>query len=84
MTRGKNFTQFSSFYQDDSTNFIVAKDNTIDLIRLVNNAFAYAIHDARISTSSGVVIEQNKFVGPVSTMKRLVTQKDGDLSHILI
>ena len=51
-----------------------------DVIRLVNNAFAYTIHYARISTSSGVEIEQNKFVGPVSTIMRLVTQKDGDLT----
>ena len=52
----------------------------MDTIRLVNNAFAYTIHDARISTSSGVEIEQNKFVGPISTIMRLVTQKEGDLS----
>ena len=51
-----------------------------DIIRLVNNAFAYTIHDARISTSAGVEIEQNKYVGPISTIMRLVTQKGGDLS----
>ena len=44
-----------------------------DINRLVNNAFAYTIHDARISISSGVEIEQNKFVGPVSTIMRLLT-----------
>ena len=51
-----------------------------DIIRLVNNAFAYTIHGARISTSAGVEIEQNKYVGPISTIMRLVTEKDGDLS----
>ena len=51
-----------------------------NLIRLVNNAFAYTNHDARISTSTGVEIEQNKYVGPISTIMRLVTQKVGDLS----
>ena len=51
-----------------------------DIFRLVNNAFAYTVHDAGISTSTGVEIEQNKFVGPVSTIMRLVTQTDGDLS----
>ena len=51
-----------------------------DIIGLVNNAFAYTLHDARISTSAGVVIEQNKYVGAISTFMRLVTQKDGDLS----
>ena len=65
--------------RDDGNAFtIVAPGN--DIIRLVNNAFAYTIHDARISTSSGVEIEQNKYVGPISTIMRLVTQKDGDLS----
>ena len=57
---------------------IVAPGN--DIIRLVNNAFDYTIHDARISASAGVEIEQNKYVGPISTIMRLVTQKDGDLS----
>ena len=57
---------------------IVAPGN--DIIRLVINAFAYTIHGARISTSRGVEIEQNKYVGPMSTIMRLVTQKDGDLS----
>ena len=52
-----------------------------DIIRLVNNAFAYTIHDARISSSSGVEIEQNKFVGAISTTMRLITQKEGDLSR---
>ena len=57
---------------------IVAPGN--DINRLVNNAFAYTIHDARISSSAGVEIEQNKYVGPISTIMRLVTQKDADLS----
>ena len=52
----------------------------IDIIRLVNNVFAYVIHDARISSAAGVEIEQNKYVGPISTIMRLVTQKEGDLS----
>ena len=50
-----------------------------DIIRFFNNAFAYTIHDARISSSAGVEIEQNKY-GPISTIMRLVTQQDGDLS----
>ena len=57
---------------------IVAPGN--DIIRLVNNAFSHTIHDARNSTSSGVEIEQNKYVGPISKTMRLVSQKDGDLS----
>ena len=82
-----NFIQVGNGYlefdirirRDDGNAFtIVAPGN--DIIRLVNNAFAYTIHDARISTSAGVEIEQNKYVGPSSTIMRLITQKDGDLS----
>ena len=81
-----NFIQIGNAYLEfdirvrrvNGTHFTIAPAN--DTIRLVNNVFAYTIHDARISTSSGVEIEQNKFVGPISTIMRLVTQKDGDLS----
>ena len=82
-----NFIQVGNGYlefdirirRDDGNPFtIVAPGN--DIIRLVNNTFAYTIHDARISTSAGVEIEQNKYVGPISTIMRLVTEKDGDLS----
>ena len=59
----------------DNINFANA-----DVTRLVNNELAYTIHDARISLSAGVEIEQNKYVGPNSTIMRLVTQKDDDLS----
>ena len=64
----------------NNANFLVADNNTNELKRLVNNAFVYTIHVARISTSAGVEIEQNKYVGPVSTIMRLVTQKDVELS----
>ena len=47
---------------------------------MVNNAFAYTIQDARISTTAGMENEQNNYVGPFSTIMRLVTEKDGDLS----
>ena len=64
----------------DYTSFTVADDNTNEVVRLVKNAFAYTIHDPRISTSSAVEFEQSKVVGPISTFMRLVTLKDGDLS----
>ena len=51
-----------------------------DNIRLVNNAFAYVVQEGRISTSAGTEIEHNKNLGHVSTIMRLLTQKDGDLS----
>ena len=64
----------------DITDFILASDNTNKVIRLVNNAFASTIHDARISTSFGTEIELNEFVGPRSTILRFLTQRDGGLS----
>ena len=51
-----------------------------DVIRFFNNVFAYTIHNARISTSAGVEIKQNKYVGPISTIMRKVTEESGDLS----
>ena len=82
-----NFIQVGNGYlefdiktrKDNNDNFSITFPGH-DVIRLLNNASAYTLHDARISTSSGVEIEQNKFVGPKSTVMRLVTQKDGDLS----
>ena len=66
-----NFIQVGNAYLEfdikirkvDNTNFTNA-----DKIRLFNNDFAYTNHDARISTSSGVEIEQNKYVGLISTI----------------
>ena len=49
------------------------------MIRLVNNAFAYTFKHASISTTSGGEIEINKYVGPTSTMMRVLTSKDGDI-----
>ena len=65
--------------KDNNDNFSVTAPGQ-DINGLVNNAFAYKVHDARISTSSGVENERNKIVGPISTKMRLVTKKDGDLS----
>ena len=59
----------------DRTNFTNA-----DEIRLVNNGFAYIFQEGRLSTSAGTEIEHNKNLGNVSTILRLLTQKDGDLS----
>ena len=78
---GNGYLEFDiRIRKNDNADFIIIDNNTNEVIRLVNNAFAYTIHDGRISTSAGVEIEQNKYVGPISTIMRLVTQKDGDLS----
>ena len=50
------------------------------VIRLVNNAFAYCFKEGTITTTVGMDIEHNRYVGPVSTIMRLITSKDGDLS----
>ena len=68
--------------KNGNTNLI--DKNTNEIIRLVNNAFAYTIHDARVSTSSGVEIEQNKYVGPISTIMRWLHRKMMIYLHILI
>ena len=43
----------------DNTKFIDVIKNTNEVFRLVKNAFVFTIHDARISTSSAIEIEQN-------------------------
>ena len=55
----------------DFNNIVVG--NVVETIRLVNKAFAYALSKATISTTRGEEIEQNKYVGHVSTIMRLLT-----------
>ena len=77
---GNGYLEFDIKYRkDNNDNFSITAPGH-DIIRLVNNAFAYTVHDARISTSSRIEIERNKNTGPVSTKMRLVTKKDSDLS----
>ena len=47
---------------------------------MVNNAFAFCFKEASITTTGGMDIEVNKYVGPVSTIMRLLTSKDSDIS----
>ena len=83
MGENLNYIQIASSYLEndrevkkaDGTNFTNA-----DEIRLVNNGLAYIFQEERIYTSAGTEIEQNKNLGSVSTIMRLLTQKDGDLS----
>ena len=51
-----------------------------DQIRLINNAFAYCFTQATLSTTGGMDLEDIKYVGQISTIMRLLTSKDGDLS----
>ena len=59
----------------DKTNITIVVE-----IRLVNNALANIFQEGRLSTSSGTEGENNKYLGLVSTIMRLLTQKDGDIS----
>ena len=60
--------------RDNNADFIDA-----DIIRLVNNVFAYCFREATLSLTGGSEIEQIKYVGPISTLMRVLTSKDGDL-----
>ena len=58
----------------DGTNFTNV-DNPI----LVNNGLTYVFQECMLSNSSGTEIEDYKYLGPVSTIMKLLTHKDGDL-----
>ena len=60
---------------DPPTNFADA-----DQIRLINIAFAFCFTQATLNTTGGMDIEDIKYVGQVSTIMRLLTSKDSDLS----
>ena len=51
-----------------------------DQIRLINKAFAYCFTQATSSTTGSMDPEDVKYVGQVSTIMRLLTSKDADLS----
>ena len=73
---GKSHSEFDiKNRKADITHFIVANDDTNGVTRLVNDELAQKLHNARISTSAGVEIDQNKYFGPISFITRLVTQK---------
>ena len=48
-------------------------------IRMTDNAFAYCFKEARLGISSGGDLEHNKYVGPKSTIMRVLTSKYDDL-----
>ena len=60
--------------ENDGTNF-----HNNDPVRLVNNGFAFCFKEARLSTTIGSDTEHNKFCGQVSTIMRVISNKDGDL-----
>ena len=60
--------------KNDPTNF-----QNEDPIRLVDNGFAFCFKEARLSTTIGSDIEINKFCGQVSSIMKVISNKDGDL-----
>ena len=60
--------------KNDTTNFHIE-----DPIRLVNNGYAFCFKEARLGTNIGSDIEHNKFCGQVSTIMRVISNKDDDL-----
>ena len=72
---GNAYLEFNiTVRKNDDTNF-----HFDDPVRLVNNGFGFCFKEARLSTSLGSDIEINKFCGQVSTIMRVISNKDGDL-----
>ena len=72
---GNSYVEFViTVRREDNANFT---DNSP--IRMTNNAFAYCFKEAFLGISSGGDLEHNKYVGPISTIMRVVTSKDDDL-----
>ena len=72
---GNAYLEFNiTVRKNDTTNF-----HNDDPIRLVNNAFAFCFKEARLTNLIGGDIEINKFCGQISTVMRVISNKDGDL-----
>ena len=50
-----------------------------NFFRLINNGYAYCFREARLSTTVGSDIEHNNFCGQVSTIMKVISNKDRDL-----
>ena len=72
---GNAYLEFNiTVRKNDDTNF-----HNDDPVRLVNNGFAFCFKEALLSTTIGSDIEINKFCGQVSSIMRVISNKDGDL-----
>ena len=72
---GNAYLEFDITVRNPAANFTDAS-----VIRLVNNGFADCFKQATLSTTGGMDLEVIKYVGQVSTIMRLITSKDSDLS----
>ena len=73
--KGNGYLEFDiTLRKNDTTNF-----HREDPIRLVNNAYAFCFSEARLRTTIGSDIEHNKFCGQVSTIMKVISNKDDGL-----
>ena len=69
---GNGYLEFNlTVRKNDTTKFHIE-----DPIRLVNNGYAICFKEARFSTTIGGDIEHNKFCGQVSTIMKVISNKD--------
>ena len=72
---GNGYLEFNiTVRKNDTTNFHIE-----DPIRLVNNGYAFCFKEARLSTTLGSDIDHNKFYGQVSTVMKVISNKNDDL-----
>ena len=72
---GNSYLEFNiTVRKNDTTNFHIE-----DPIRLVNNGYAFCFKEGRLSTTIGSDIEHNKFCGQISTIMKVISNKDDDL-----
>ena len=72
---GNGYLEFDiTVRKNDTKNFHIE-----DPIRLVNNGFAFCFKEARLITNVGSDIEHNKFCGQISTIMKVLSNKDDDL-----
>ena len=72
---GNGYLEFNiTVRKNDTKNFHVE-----DPIRLVNNGYAFCFTEARLSTTIGSDFEHKKFCGQISTIMKVISNKDDDL-----
>ena len=82
------FGESNNYYQTGNGhlefNTTVVKNDTTnfqydDPLKLLNKRYSYCSKEARLSTTLGSDIEHNKLCGQVTTIMRVISNRDGDL-----
>ena len=72
---GNGYLEFNlTVRKNDTTNFHIE-----DPVRLVNNGYAFCFKEAPLSNTLGSDLEHNKFCGQISTIMKVISNKDDDL-----